>query len=575
MRGGVTHGVDRGEASFQADLLALWDAATITGVVDGATVASLTDSTANGNNALQATSGKRALYRATGWNGGPCIEFDGTDDHYTCDALGALYGAGGSPFTVAILMRSTSNGGGCCFGFGSNGGVFAQHHIANSRVAVTTTGGANTVNTSSPAWMHVWVPNDGSPVAQDALVIWSCDPSTRLITGAADNGSGGVRITVNTQGLAGGEQATISDVAGTTEANGQRLLTIINDTHADLLDLNGVPVPFANAFASAGKILGAGAFWMNGHRYALNTGTDTVSTYQNFTVGGLIMAGTLYNPIAAKVRAMAVKRGLASDRWIASCVEHFGRRDLQHLTINVRGDSIPINAVDSPTTPWPARLTLTASEVGRKAAQSAPATLVNASVGGTAIADVGTAWPNGEGEYRVFDPWGIYGVDANGHGDVLGLLGVDENGDANYDPWLPNVVLVLLGRHEIDRGFTARATADRYWRAVDKAKRLMPRNYFVVAPILYASIPGVDESVTAAANAFIRAEWRAHADDYLDTLAPALSTPAASGFLDDGGGSFVHLDTTGRTAEAAFVQPQLPGILSRARARHIRLMMGT
>lgn len=92
--------------------------------------------------------------------------------------------------------------------------------------------------------------------------------TTIAITGAANNGSGKVRLTVATINLPSmtpavdgapsptqlttGTQVDIWNVGGTTEANGQgRVITVIDSTHVDLLAVN-----FVNAYTSGGIIAG-------------------------------------------------------------------------------------------------------------------------------------------------------------------------------------------------------------------------------------------------------------------------------------------------------------------------------
>jgi hypothetical protein len=61
-------------------------------------------------------------------------------------------------------------------------------------------------------------------------------PVARTITGAADNGSGLIRITATAHGFATNDTVTISGVVGTIEANGTWAITKID---ADTFDLNG------------------------------------------------------------------------------------------------------------------------------------------------------------------------------------------------------------------------------------------------------------------------------------------------------------------------------------------------
>lgn len=69
----------------------------------------------------------------------------------------------------------------------------------------------------------------------------------RTITGAADNGSGEIRITAVGHGYATGVKVHIAGVTGTTEANGDWTITVID---ADHFDLDGST--FVNAYVSGG-----------------------------------------------------------------------------------------------------------------------------------------------------------------------------------------------------------------------------------------------------------------------------------------------------------------------------------
>jgi hypothetical protein len=91
-------------------------------------------------------------------------------------------------------------------------------------------------------------------LARPGLTLESLDAIGALtITGAADNGSTLIRITVaSTATLTTGDYKTISGVTGTTEANGDWFITVINGTTFDL-----VGSTFANAYVSGGIVAGS------------------------------------------------------------------------------------------------------------------------------------------------------------------------------------------------------------------------------------------------------------------------------------------------------------------------------
>lgn len=93
-------------------------------------------------------------------------------------------------------------------------------------------------------------------VAKPGLTLEALDaiaPGAIPITGAANNGSGLIRLTVgSTASLTTGDFKTISGVGGTVEANGDWTITVINGT---TFDLQGST--FANAYTSGGVVAGS------------------------------------------------------------------------------------------------------------------------------------------------------------------------------------------------------------------------------------------------------------------------------------------------------------------------------
>lgn len=84
--------------------------------------------------------------------------------------------------------------------------------------------------------------------ALDALA-----PGAMAVLGAANNGSGLIRIQVASTGspMFNGQYVSISSVAGTTEANGNFFIAIIDSTHFDLLGST-----FVHAYTSGGLVGG-------------------------------------------------------------------------------------------------------------------------------------------------------------------------------------------------------------------------------------------------------------------------------------------------------------------------------
>ena len=77
--------------------------------------------------------------------------------------------------------------------------------------------------------------------------VWDYDGAAGIITGAADNGAGLIRITHNLT-IEDEERVVIHDVAGCTEANGTWQITYVDSTNLDL-----VGSTFASAYTSGGR----------------------------------------------------------------------------------------------------------------------------------------------------------------------------------------------------------------------------------------------------------------------------------------------------------------------------------
>ena len=88
-------------------------------------------------------------------------------------------------------------------------------------------------------------------LAEKTTILVPSIPTAINVTGAANNGSGLIRITLGgagTTGLVTGQEGSIASVNGTTEANGTWILTIISGTQ---LDLQGST--FVNTYVSGGS----------------------------------------------------------------------------------------------------------------------------------------------------------------------------------------------------------------------------------------------------------------------------------------------------------------------------------
>jgi hypothetical protein len=97
-------------------------------------------------------------------------------------------------------------------------------------------------------------------ISQSGITLEALDaiaPTPLAITGAANNGSGAIRLTLSAESnssftILGQNTIEVYGVLGTTEANGNWHFTIVDATHIDL-----VGSAFVNAYSSGGKIGGS------------------------------------------------------------------------------------------------------------------------------------------------------------------------------------------------------------------------------------------------------------------------------------------------------------------------------
>jgi hypothetical protein len=97
-------------------------------------------------------------------------------------------------------------------------------------------------------------------LAKPSITLESLDalaPTPLTVLGAANNGSGAIRLTLNAVSnanfaISGQNFIVVQGVVGTTEANGQWAVTIVDSTHIDLIGST-----FVNAYVSGGAVGGA------------------------------------------------------------------------------------------------------------------------------------------------------------------------------------------------------------------------------------------------------------------------------------------------------------------------------
>lgn len=83
----------------------LWSEAGTDTTTDGAEVATWTDQSGNGNNAVQNTAGNKPIYKANIVNGKPVLRFDGVNDHMSISGA-ANYSAA----SLVLVVKATTAG---------------------------------------------------------------------------------------------------------------------------------------------------------------------------------------------------------------------------------------------------------------------------------------------------------------------------------------------------------------------------------------------------------------------------------------------------------------------------------
>lgn len=117
---------------------------------DGAAVSSWSDGTGNSRHAVQATGGLQPIYRASGVNARPAVQFDGVDDFLASAAFTSLP----QPYTLVVVARPTSVASGAIMALGT-GATFIGVGLASSNYALGT--GALLSGTAASAAAHLMV----------------------------------------------------------------------------------------------------------------------------------------------------------------------------------------------------------------------------------------------------------------------------------------------------------------------------------------------------------------------------------------------------------------------------------
>ena len=89
------------------DVISWYDVDALPVVADGTSVATFTDQSGNGYDAVQATGGKQGLYKTNRLNGKPSVLLDGVNDFYSIAAAGAMLDLTKGYSVFAVVKRTT------------------------------------------------------------------------------------------------------------------------------------------------------------------------------------------------------------------------------------------------------------------------------------------------------------------------------------------------------------------------------------------------------------------------------------------------------------------------------------
>jgi hypothetical protein len=127
--------------------------------------------------------------------------------------------------------------------------------LIEGNVAGNQVGVINAVEVSADVGPNNCIKNNRS-VSGTAVVNSSVYVAQQVVSGAANNGSGAIRLTVgSTAALSSNMLCLVAAIVGTTEANSLWNISVIDGTHVDLRMIDGItPSVFTHAYVSGGTL---------------------------------------------------------------------------------------------------------------------------------------------------------------------------------------------------------------------------------------------------------------------------------------------------------------------------------
>lgn len=115
-------------------------------------------------------------------------------------------------------------------------------------------------------------------------------PSTPFVTGAANNGSGIIRISMASHGLVTGNSATLAGIVGTTEANGTWTVTVITSNTFDLQGSTFLHAYTSGGYLTRARVSDGGVTWQEAGTFKIDTAAfDALQATRNWYVGRALM----------------------------------------------------------------------------------------------------------------------------------------------------------------------------------------------------------------------------------------------------------------------------------------------
>lgn len=153
------------------------------------------------------------------------------------------------------------------------------------------------------------------------------------VTGAVNNGSGLIRLTVNTTGLTTGTVVVVAGVGGISNAIGTWIATIFDGTH---LDLQGSV--FAGAYTSGGTVAWGDVGLVDSVIQQNVVPAGTTATTQSASGSSISVAATVYVPVA---QVTAYKAAVAT-----ALANYFATIPIGGLATDGASNVVPYGAVE-------------------------------------------------------------------------------------------------------------------------------------------------------------------------------------------------------------------------------------